>query len=148
MTFHSGEAHAEQQDDIAETLLPIIESLVTQLADGFDHPDIWVGLANAAQFDDISDFRVLLGKLRQVASDPRVVKAAEIMYGLLHALSVDRGEGIGFLTALAHKTPHCPQIAGALFFVERHGDTTRSADLSNRFAKRLLLSLKHSSTER
>jgi hypothetical protein len=52
----------------------------------------------------------------------------------LHALSVDRARGLAFLAGLAAQHAHCPQIAGAIFFLERHG-AGASADLSDRFCE-------------
>jgi len=118
-------------DPTASRFYPILSSLVDRLGDGLDHPEVWPLLADAAGNDDIVELRDLLEVLEPGQTAP-VRKILAILGGMLHALSVNRERGFSFLAGLAAQHAHCPQIAGALFFLERHG-TEKSADLSNRF---------------
>ncbi|TGX54084.1 hypothetical protein E5A73_08145 [Sphingomonas gei] len=112
---------------------PVVESVVQQLADGADHPEVWAALAAAAEHD-VTDLRDLLDALRPGQSGA-ILKGVNVIGGVLHALTVDRLEGIAFLNRLASEQASCPQIAGATFFVQRHGQPGLSADLSDRFCE-------------
>jgi hypothetical protein len=111
--------------------LPILETIAAILADGFDHPEVWRAVASSADHD-VGDLRALLaGLLPTQAGDGR--KTCLLIAGMLHALTVDRGEGHAMLHRLLIEHPHCPQVAGAIFFIARHGQPGPSADLSSRF---------------
>ncbi|MEP9359189.1 SPASM domain-containing protein [Sphingomonas sp. KR3-1] len=118
-------------DPMASRFFPVLSSLVDRLGDGLDHPDVWPLLADAAGNDDVVELRDLIEILEPGQAAP-VSKILNLLGGMLHALSVNRERGLAFLAAMAAQHAHCPQIAGAIFFVERHG-TAKSADLSSRF---------------
>jgi hypothetical protein len=125
---------AAQDSPVSEhPYFPIVDNIVRQLGDGLDHPEIWTALAAAAEHD-VGDLRDLLDILRMTQSGG-VLKGVNIITGILHALAVDRREGIAFLNGLAVAHAHCPQVAGAMFFVQRHGQEGPSADLSDRFCE-------------
>lgn len=120
-------------DPTASRFYPILSNLVDRLGDGLDHPEVWPLLADAATHDDVIELRDLLEVLEPGQSAP-VRKILSLLGGMLHALSVDRERGLTFLAGMAAQHAHCPQIAGGIFFLERHG-TEKSADLSNRFCE-------------
>lgn len=111
--------------------LQILENIVAHLEDGLDHPEIWQLLA-AASGAEISELRGLTEGLigRQTGT---VLKSLTVLLGILHALGGDRDAGLGLLDRMAAQHAHCPQVAGALFFVQRHDQAGPSPDLSDRF---------------
>ena len=120
-------------DPAASRFFPVLSNLVDRLGDGLDHPEVWPLLADAARHDDVVELRDLVEVIAPGQSAP-VRKILNLIGGLLHALSVDRERGFAFLAGMAAQHAHCPQIAGALFFLDRHG-TDKSADLSTRFCE-------------
>jgi hypothetical protein len=118
-------------DPMASRFFPILSSLVDRLGDRLDHPEIWPLLADAAGNDDVVELRDLIEMLEPGQAAP-VSRILNLLGGMLHTLSVNRERGLAFLAAMAAQHAHCPQIAGAIFFLERHG-TAKSADLSSRF---------------
>lgn len=112
---------------------PVIAGVVQQLEDNTDHPEVWQALAAAAEHD-VADLRDFLDTLRPLQQGP-TLKALDIIAGILHALTVDREEGLTFLNRMTLDNAHCPQVAGAIFFVQRHGQDGPSADLSDRFCE-------------
>ncbi len=130
---HSGEP-AESADvaDLGDhPFLPIISAIADILADGLDHPEVWRAVADAADHD-VSDLRRLLAVLR-TTSTGTALKSVLLVDSILHALTDDREAGLAMLHRLLPEHPHCPQVAGAIFFVDRHGRDGPSADLSGRF---------------
>ncbi|WP_109808376.1 SPASM domain-containing protein [Sphingosinithalassobacter portus] len=111
---------------------PILDSIVARLGDNLDHPELWPMLADAAAHDDVAMLRDLIAQVRP-GQGGSVGKALDVVAGVLHALSVDRAEGLAALSRLAANHAHCPMVAGAYFFVDRIGTPGRSADLSDRF---------------
>lgn len=120
-------------DPQASPFFPVLSNLVDRLADGVDHPEVWPLLADAARHADVAELRDLI-ELVEPQQAPPVRKVLNLLGGMLHALSVDRARGTNFLRELMAQHAHCPQIAGAIFFIERLG-TEKSADLSNRFCE-------------
>ncbi len=117
--------------DTGPDYLQVLENIVAHLEDGLDHPEIWQ-LLSAASDAEIAELRALTkGLLGQQTGT--VLKSLSVLLGILHALGGDRDGGLALLDRLAIQTAHCPQIAGALFFVQRHGQGGPSPDLSNRF---------------
>lgn len=114
-----------------ESFLPIVQTIVDILADDVDHPEVWQALAKAAKHD-VADLRALLARLGPMQTGS-ARKAIDIIGGVVHALSVDREQGLASLHALLPAHPHCPQVAGAIFFIGRHGQPGPSADLTGRF---------------
>ncbi len=111
--------------------LPIVSTIADLLADGLDHPEVWRAVADAADHD-VSDLRALLAVLR-TTSTGIALKSVTLVDGILHALTGDRAAGLAMLHRLLPEHPHCPQVAGAIFFVSRHGQDGPSADLGERF---------------
>lgn len=111
----------------------VLEGLVARLGDRLDHPEIWPMLAEAARHADVAELRALIPALRPGQTAP-VMKILDTVAALLDALSGDRAGGRARLAHLASLHMHCPQIAGALFFLDRTGEG-RSADLSDRFCE-------------
>lgn len=128
-----GDVAAQEAPLTEHPYFPIVDNIVRQLADGLDHPEIWAALASAAEHD-VTDLRAFLDLLRATQSGA-VLKSVNIVAGILHTLTVDRVEGTAFLNGIAVAHAHCPQIAGAMFFVQRHGQDGPSADLSDRFCE-------------
>lgn len=111
--------------------LAIVDTIVGILTDGLDHPEVWRAVADAADHD-VSELCALLDQLRP-AQTGAALKAIELVGGMLHALTIDRGAGQAMLHRQLSTYPHCPQVAGAIFFVARHGQPGPSADLTGRF---------------
>lgn len=111
--------------------LQILENVVAHLEDGLDHPEIWqlLGAASSAEIADL--FGLTEGLLGRQGGT--VLKSLTVLLGILHALGSNRDAGLGVLDRLAVQNAHCPQVAGALFFVQRHGQGGPSPDLSDRF---------------
>ncbi|WP_404368023.1 SPASM domain-containing protein [Sphingomonas sp. MMS24-J45] len=115
----------------APDYLQILENVVAHLEDGLDHPEIWQ-LLSAESPGEIADLRGLTERLIGQQSGT-VLKALTVLLGILRALDGDRATGLALLDGIATQTAHCPQIAGAQFFVQRHGQDGPSPDLSDRF---------------
>ena len=131
---HDQSGDTQQGDPIADPgtdYLATLQSVVAQLEDGLDHPDIWQ-LLSAITDQESADLRALAGSLldRQTGT---VRKSLTVLLGILRALGGERDAGLGVLDRLAVQHASCPQVAGALFFVQRHGQPGPSADLSDRF---------------
>ncbi|MET0310220.1 MAG: SPASM domain-containing protein [Sphingomonas sp.] len=131
--FAADGVEAAAENPQANPFFPILSSLVDRLGDGLDHPELWPMLADAAQHDDVVNLRDLIEAMEPGQTGP-VRKILNLLGGMLHALSVDRDRGLAFLAQMATQYAHCPQIAGAIFFIERQG-TEKSSDLSNRFCE-------------
>lgn len=114
--------------------LPLLENVVGLLDDQLDHPEIWAALAEASLHDDVADLRTLINSALPFQGG-HVAKSLHVVAAMLEALCSDRATGLAGLDRIALSHPHCPQVAGAQFFVQRHGDPTRSADLSDRFCE-------------
>ncbi len=111
--------------------LPIIEDIAVILADDLDHPEVWRAVATAATHD-VTDLCALLDLLR-VGSTGTGLKTVNLLGAMLHALTIDRSTGLAMLQQMLPDHPHCPQVAGAIFFASRHGQAGGSADLTGRF---------------
>ena len=129
--FDDAAVGTEPIADPVPDYLQILENIVTHLEDGFDHPEIWQLLSTATPAE-ISDLRGLTEGLINRQSGT-VLKSLTVLLGLLQALAGDRATGLTTLDRLAVQNAHCPQVAGALFFVQRHGQGGPSPDLSDRF---------------
>lgn len=112
--------------------LPLLENVVALLDDQTDHPEIWAALAEASRHDDVADLRTLIGTILPL-QDGNAAKSLQTVAAVLTALCADRAAGLADLDRIALLHPHCPQVAGAQFFVQRHDDPDRSADLRGRF---------------
>ncbi|MFZ5749375.1 MAG: SPASM domain-containing protein [Pseudomonadota bacterium] len=121
--------------DAPNPFLPILESLVEQLDDGLDHPEIWPMIASAAQHDDIAQLTALIHALRPGQHDRMVQRAFDVIGTMIHAFAVDLNEGVALFHQLANHYAPCPQVAGAAFFVQRAADPEKTADLSDRFCE-------------
>lgn len=111
--------------------LPLIEDIAIILADNCDHPEVWRAIAEAATFD-VTDLCALLDLLR-VGSTGGGLKTVNLLSAMLNALVVDRDSGLAALHSMLADYPHCPQVAGAIFFISRHGQPGPSPDLTGRF---------------
>ncbi|WP_084584583.1 SPASM domain-containing protein [Sphingomonas azotifigens] len=138
MSYVAGTDEQQQAQQTATPLIPaehrffpVLSNLTDRLADGLDHPEVWPLLAEASRHEDVVELRELIAQLRGLQSE-RVEKSLRLLGGFLHALSVDRHDGVTYLRAMMAAYPHCPQIAGAIFFLDRQA-AGKSADLSNRF---------------
>lgn len=121
-------------DPSENRFLPVLETIVELLDDGYDHPEVWEALAQAAQQDDVGQVSDLIVSL--LPHQPsRPAKILETIAAVLHALSRNHAEGLASLGRLSAENAHCPQIAGAFFFVHRAAHPTKSADLSDRFCE-------------
>lgn len=116
-----------------EPFLPIMEDIADILADGHDHPEVWRAVADAARHD-VTDLRALLDRLSGIWRGT-AARTVDLVGGMLHALTVDRDAGLAFLNGMLAQHPHCPQVAGAIFFTQRHGSDGPSADLTGRFCE-------------
>ena len=130
-TEDSGQALAFVSTD--NPALRALEGLVRDLQDGLDHPEIWPLLKEVVEANDHHDILALALKLRPAQFEPRVGKIFDLVAAILHALAIDRAEGLALLRRMEARDGSCPQIAGALFFVDRAGDPAKSSDLATKF---------------
>jgi Iron-sulfur cluster-binding domain len=113
--------------------LRALEGLVRDLRDGFDHPEIWPLLKEVVEANEHHEVLALALKLGPAQFEPRVGKIFELVAAIIHALAIDRAEGLAMLRRMTARDGSCPQIAGALFFVDRAGDPSKTSDLSTKF---------------
>ena len=105
-----------------------LSGLVRDMADGLDHPEIWLLLKMVVEEGDAADLlRVLnaLGPLQQ----PSVVRIFDLVEALIGAIAGPREEGIARLKQLQAQDRMCPQIAGALSYVT-HGGQPAEIDVA------------------
>jgi len=114
--------------------LPLLENVIGLLDDQTDHPEVWSALAEASHHNDVADLRTLIATILPF-QDGQIAKSLGTVAAVLESVCADRAAGLGELDRIALLYPHCPQVAGAQFFVQRHGDPHRSADLSDRFCE-------------
>lgn len=110
-----------------------VDQIIGVLCDGLDHPELWPLLEAVVAEGDHAPLLDLLRKLHPMQLEPAVVKAFEVAIAMLHGFAVDRGEGLAMLERLESRHGGCPMVAGALFYVTRAGDNSKSADLSQKF---------------
>ena len=109
--------------------------LATELQDDFDHPEVWELLREIGGQEGALDLIATIAALRAMQADERVIKAIDLVAGVLTAVAVDRASGMAQLKQLEAVHALCPQVAGACFFVSRLGDPAKSADLSSKFCE-------------
>jgi len=117
-----------------DTVLIEVETRLQTLLDGTDHPDIWNWLTELGAGDTGA---FLTEKLRDGwgqfgHADSRTRNLALCM---LIAGSGKVALALEALRQMEAQSQSCTQIAGALFFLSRFGDATKSADLSARFCE-------------
>ena len=129
-------ADADQQSsDDAASFLDALQQIAEILRDDLDHPEIWVALKDCAEQDDVPALLRLIRDLRPHQDDPQIVKTFDIVAAMVTGLAVDKNTGFAMFGDLEADHAHCPQVAGAHFFLERAFDPGRTADLSNRFCE-------------
>jgi hypothetical protein len=118
---------------IEASYLHALQDIVNVLSDGTDHPEVWAVLSDVAEGEGVATLLRVIRDLRAGQFDPRVGKAMDIVAALAIGLSGNRALGLEMLRETEVRDPHCPQIAGAYFFLDRAHDPLRSPDLSDRF---------------
>ncbi len=119
---------------IDEAIFTTIGTLVNHAVDQLDNPMLWQVLEEIAGSENAAAIDTGFAAVAARQFDDLALKLLETLGATFHALAIDREAGLARLHALAHSHAHCPQIAGALFFVQRQG-TSQSADLSDRFCE-------------
>lgn len=112
-------------------LYGFLEACASLLSDAVDHPEAWAALAELTP-DHRGALRELIAGIVAFQAPP-LRKIMELLLALIEVLDGDRVRGIASLRQLEAHFTLCPQVAGAIFFAERHGDPARTADLSDRF---------------
>jgi hypothetical protein len=115
--------------------LHALQDIVNVLADGTDHPEVWAVLKEVADAEGVATLLRVIRNLRPNQYDPRVAKAMDIVAALAIGLAGNRAKGLEMLREIEVRDPHCPQVAGAYFFLDRANDPVRSPDLSERFCQ-------------
>lgn len=114
-------------------LYGFLEACAGLLGDGLDHPEAWTALAELTP-DHRAPLRELIGGILNFQSPP-LRKIMGVLLALIELLDGDRVRALAALRQLEAHFALCPQIAGAIFFAERHGDPSRTSDLSTRFCE-------------
>jgi MoaA/NifB/PqqE/SkfB family radical SAM enzyme len=112
-----------------------IERLVDDLRDGLDHPDLWALLHEVVAVDDHHDLFRLLVELRPLQHDNLIARIFDLVAATIHALAIDRDQGIAMLRRMEALDGASPQIAGVLFFFNRLTDPSKAPDLSTKFCE-------------
>lgn len=114
-------------------LYGFLEAIIALLGDALDHPEAWSALDGLGR-DHRQALRELVTGIIAFQT-PAVIKPMRILLALIEVLDGARVEGLAALRQLEADFALCPQVAGAIFFADRHGDPARSADLSARFCE-------------
>jgi MoaA/NifB/PqqE/SkfB family radical SAM enzyme len=122
-------------DDDQNACIDFIVMAVDRLADGLDDPDIWQILADMAGEDHVPLLLACIADLRPKQVERPVVKALDLLSGVLIATGLDHATGMAALKQLEAEHSLCPQVAGACFFAERYANPDKSADLSTKFCE-------------
>lgn len=112
-------------------LYGFLEACAGLLGDGVDHPEAWAALCDLSAAHRGALRELITGILDFQA--PPLHKIMALLLALIEVLDGDRVRGMASLRQLEAHFSLCPQVAGAIFFAERHGDPARTADLSDRF---------------
>jgi MoaA/NifB/PqqE/SkfB family radical SAM enzyme len=132
--MHSEPVASATATPIDDAIFDTIGQLVNHAVEELDNPTLWEVLEELAGGETAAALDAGFSAVAAKQFDPFAVKLVETLGATFHALAIDKDAGLARLHALAHAHAHCPQIAGALFYVARHG-TEKSADLSNRFCE-------------
>ena len=131
----AAEEATEGQSPFDPAYVQLLELVAAELQDGLDHPEVWQLLQEIGSGDDVGALIATIAALRELQSDPRLVKAFDIVFAVLMAVAVDQAEGMAQIKQLEAVYALCPQVAGACFFVSRLGEPDKSADLSTKFCE-------------
>jgi len=125
------DATAPKENSPVNPFLEPLANIVSILSDGADHPEVWAALAEAAQhdIDDLFQLIVDLGPNQTGL----MAKSLDLVGAVLYTIAKNREKGLAFLKEKLNTYPHCVQVAGAIFFVSRHGQEGPSPDLIGRF---------------
>lgn len=97
-----------------------LSGLVRDMADGLDHPEIWLLLKMVVQEGDAGDLLAVLSALRPL-QQPKVVKIFDVVEALIQGIAGPRDEGIAKLKQLQALDRPCPQVTGALAYLTHAG---------------------------
>ena len=97
-----------------------LSGIVRDMADGLDHPEIWLLLKMVVEEGDAAELLAVLGALRPL-QQPRVARIFDLVDAFIAAIAGAREQGIAKLKQLQAQDRLSPQIAGALAYVTRGG---------------------------
>jgi len=95
-----------------------LSGLVRDMADGLDHPELWLLLNMVVEEGDAADLLAVIGTLRPL-QQPKVAKILDVVEAFIQGIAGPRDEGISKLKQLQAQDRLCPQITGALSFLAK-----------------------------
>lgn len=111
-----------QQQDSLSILGKVATHLITKLADGLDHPEIWQEIAASAAKgkESIIQLADYLAQLMKIPQDKDALFLIAVLEAVCQAYGVDEKVGMQKLKILLQQHPQSLLIKGALLYIEQH----------------------------